>query len=86
MMDADTLALIVRRLRSDKVGQADAIRIQQNMSRAAEALTELSGALQTVANVEADLRAQLDSLQADLDAANARITALTNSATVKRTK
>jgi hypothetical protein len=86
VMDADALALIVRRLRSDKVGQTDQIRIQQNMHRAAEALTELSGALQKVANVEADLRAQLDSLKADLDAANARITALTNSTAVKRTK
>lgn len=86
MNETDALAGIVKRLRTDKVGSVDPVRLHQNMRRAADVIDDLRSALTDANAATALFKEHLDALQAQLDEANARIVALTNNPTVKRSK
>lgn len=85
-MDLGNLDGIVKRLRSDKVGVVDPVRMQQNASRAADLILSMKTEIEDLNVSWLRQDAARKAMQADLDAANARIATLTSTSSVKRSK
>lgn len=85
-MDTQAHDAIIKRLRSDKVGSVDPVRMQQNMHRAADAMLDMRTALGDAEVDGLHRAATIGELRETIASLEDRIVALTNVSSVKRSK